>query len=383
MERRGARAPLSCAARSSEPAGRRALERLGPLGGRGIPRAPRTGRPDLCEALEAVYGDAPRPSRGGWSTTPLEAATARSLDLRVLDRRREVDPRWFLSEQMIGYVAYADRFAGDLDGVRRPARLPRRARGPLPPPDAAAQAPGGGERRRLRRRGLRRVDPRLGTMADLESLAGRPARQRGIALCVDSGAQPHRPGARSGPGRRWPATRRTGASTASSPTAPSPTPTRRRSTRSSPTWRPGASPSCRSTGEWVWTTFHEFQWDLNWENPDVFRAMLGVLFSLANHGIDVVRLDAVPFLWKRKGTDCLNQPEAHRILQALRALTRLAMPGVVLKAEAIVGPGRSRALPGRARGVPARVRSCLRQPADGDALVGAGHPGRAAPGCRR
>jgi amylosucrase len=88
----------------------------------------------------------------------------------------------------------------------------------------------------------------------------------------------------------------------------------------------------------VWTTFHEFQWDLNWSNPRVFRAMLGVLLRLANRGVDVVRLDAAPFLWKRLGTDCQNQPEAHRILQALKALVRLAMPGVALKAEAIVGP---------------------------------------------
>src|SRR3712207_112866 len=90
--------------------------------------------------------------------------------------------------------------------------------------------------------------------------------------------------------------------------------------------------------EWVWTTFHEFQWDLNWANPEVFRAMLGVLFTLANHGVDVVRFDAAPFLWKRLGTDCQNQPEAHRILQGLRALARLAMPGMLIKAEAIVGP---------------------------------------------
>jgi amylosucrase len=89
---------------------------------------------------------------------------------------------------------------------------------------------------------------------------------------------------------------------------------------------------------WVWTTFHEYQWDLNYANPAVFRAMLGTMLALANRGIDVLRLDAAPFLWKRMGTDCQNQPEAHLILQAFRALTRLAAPGLVLKAEAIVSP---------------------------------------------
>ena len=89
---------------------------------------------------------------------------------------------------------------------------------------------------------------------------------------------------------------------------------------------------------WVWTSFHDYQWDLNWANPATFRAMLGVMLDLANRGIDALRLDAVPFLWKRMGTDCQNQPEAHRIVQAFRALTRLAAPGLVLKAEAIVAP---------------------------------------------
>jgi amylosucrase len=89
---------------------------------------------------------------------------------------------------------------------------------------------------------------------------------------------------------------------------------------------------------WVWTSFHEYQWDLNYANPAVFRAMLGTMLALANRGIDVLRLDAVPFLWKRMGTDCQNQPEAHLLLQAFRALTRLAAPGLVLKAEAIVSP---------------------------------------------
>ena len=68
------------------------------------------------------------------------------------------------------------------------------------------------------------------------------------------------------------------------------------------------------------------------------QLVLGTMFALANRGIDVLRLDAAPFLWKRIGTDGQNQPEAHRIVQAFRALTRLAAPGLALKAEAIVSP---------------------------------------------
>ena len=104
-----------------------------------------------------------------------------------------------------------------------------------------------------------------------------------------------------------------------------------------PDMAPGSFTEVAGLG-WVWTTFHEFQWDLNYANPIVFRAMLGTMFALANRGIDVLRLDAVPFLWKRMDTDCQNQPEAHLLVQAFRALTRLAAPGLALKAEAIVSP---------------------------------------------
>jgi amylosucrase len=104
-----------------------------------------------------------------------------------------------------------------------------------------------------------------------------------------------------------------------------------------PELAPGSFTEVKDLG-WVWTSFHEYQWDLNYANPAVFRAMLGTMFTLANRGIDVLRLDAAPFLWKRMGTDCQNQPEAHLLVQAFRALTRLAAPGLVLKAEAIVSP---------------------------------------------
>ncbi len=89
---------------------------------------------------------------------------------------------------------------------------------------------------------------------------------------------------------------------------------------------------------WVWTTFYPWQWDLDYANPDTLAAMLDELLFLANRGVDVLRLDAVPFLWKRLVTDCQNQPEVHRLLQALRALVRVAAPAVAFKAEAIVPP---------------------------------------------
>ena len=89
---------------------------------------------------------------------------------------------------------------------------------------------------------------------------------------------------------------------------------------------------------WVWTTFNNFQWDLNYSNPAVFRAMAGEMLFLANCGVEVLRLDAVAFVWKHMGTSCENLPEAHTIIQAFNALTRIAAPALIFKSEAIVHP---------------------------------------------
>lgn len=89
---------------------------------------------------------------------------------------------------------------------------------------------------------------------------------------------------------------------------------------------------------WVWTTFHNYQWDLNYKNPLVFNSIAEELLLLANRGIDVLRMDAVAFTWKKLGTDCENLPEAHFILQTLNAISNIVCPGLLLKSEAIVHP---------------------------------------------
>ncbi len=90
--------------------------------------------------------------------------------------------------------------------------------------------------------------------------------------------------------------------------------------------------------QWVWTTFNSFQWDLNYGNPAVFRSMLEEMFFLANVGVDILRLDAVAFIWKRMGTGCENLPEAHLLIQAYNHLAHISTPGLLFKSEAIVHP---------------------------------------------
>ena len=105
-----------------------------------------------------------------------------------------------------------------------------------------------------------------------------------------------------------------------------------------PKFAPGSFTYSDSLGKWVWTSFYSFQWDLNFRNPHLFNAMFSEIQFIANLGAGVLRMDAVPFTWKEKGTSCQNLPKAHTLLRAYRALMRITAPSVVLKSEAIVSP---------------------------------------------
>jgi amylosucrase len=86
------------------------------------------------------------------------------------------------------------------------------------------------------------------------------------------------------------------------------------------------------------TVFHQYQWDLNYTNPEVFTAMLENIFFYANIGIDVLRIDAPAFIWKELGTTCQNLPQAHTILRLIKQCVQVAAPGMALLGEAIVAP---------------------------------------------
>jgi amylosucrase len=292
---------------------------------------------DILEPLSRVYGTVADPEKLAVELVrdALAAAAQRPVALRLLDRRREIDPAWFQRSRMIGYVCYADRFAGSLQGIRQhldylaelgvtylhlmPLLRPR-----------AGENDGG-----YAVADYDAVDPRVGTMADLQALTG-DLHERGMVLCIDlvlnHTAAEHewaRKALAGEPGYRE--------MYLIYPDRTEPDRYERTLPEVFPDTAPGSFTEVDGLG-WVWTTFHDYQWDLNYASPAVFRAMLGTMLALANRGIDVLRLDAAPFLWKRMGTDCQNQPEAHQIVQAFRALTRLAAPGLLLKAEAIVSP---------------------------------------------
>ena len=138
-------------------------------------------------------------------------------------------------------------------------------------------------------------------------------------------------------------------------------------------------------GRWIWATFYHFQWDLNYANPAVFRAMAGEMLFLANQGVEVLRMDAVAFIWKRLGTASESLPEAHLLLRAFNAVLRMAAPEPALQVGGDRAPRRGDRVR-LARGVPALLQPAAdgahlggpRHPRPADAAAGAGAPARPA-----
>lgn len=273
--------------------------------------------------------------------TAAAAAAARPADLVALDRQREAEPDWFADHKALGGVAYVDLFAGRLGDLAERIAYFRRLGLTylhLMPLFArpAVENDGG-----YAVSDYRRVHPPLGTMDDLERLA-KALREAGISLVADfilnhtSDEHPWAEAAKAGdtdaqdfywmfddrrqPDRIAPHLRaifpdRGGDAFTFRPDVPGP-----------------------HGGRWVWTTFYTFQWDLNYRNPAVITAIAGEMLHLANRGIEVLRLDAVPFLWKEAGTNCENRPEAHVVVEILNAVAAIAAPALAFKSEAIVHP---------------------------------------------
>ncbi|MEW2012443.1 MULTISPECIES: amylosucrase [Microbacterium] len=280
-------------------------------------------REDGREALAAVVASA----AASWRDRP--------DDLKALDRRRTADPGWYLSERMLGGVCYVDRYAGSLRGIRD--RIPYfRELGltylHLMPLFASPEGNNDGG---YAVSSYRAVDEKLGTMDDLAELAA-DLREAGISLVVDfifnHTSNEH----------EW----------AQKAVAGEPGyedfylifPDRTMPDRYEETVReifpddhPGAFVQL-DDGRWIWATFYHFQWDLNYANPAVFRAMAGEMLFLANQGVEVLRMDAVAFIWKRLGTTCESLPEAHLLLRAFNQVLSLGAPSVLFKSEAIVHP---------------------------------------------
>lgn len=294
--------------------------------------------PDLWPMLETLYGARPDYAafREGLLKAMRKAWADRAPDLRRLDLKRDLEPDWFQRSDMAGYVFYVDRFAGTLTKVLEkldyleemgityvhfmPCLKPR-----------PGDSDGG-----YSVMDYRAINPAYGTMTEFEVVTAE-LRKRGISVCIDlvlnHTAKEHAWAKKAAKGDvRY----QDYYLMFDSPDLPK----RYEETLVEvfPDNAPGNFTHYPDFGKWVWTTFNEHQWDLNWANPQVFLEIAEIMLFLANRGVDVLRLDAVAFMWKRMGTRCQSEPEVHMLLQALRAVCRIACPAVLHLEEAIVAP---------------------------------------------
>ena len=261
----------------------------------------------------------------------------RKRPLQDQDVRREADPGWYRRRDLLGMMLYVDAFAGTLEGVREKLDYIMECGVNylhlMPLLDTVTGRSDGG----YAVSDFRAVRPDLGTMADLEALADA-CRRKQIKLCLDfvmnHTSEDHEwaKKARAGePGYReryffydsWEIPQ------AFERTVP----------QVFPTTAPGSFTQLED-GQIVMTNFYPYQWDLNYANPAVFHDMTENLLFLANRGLDVIRLDAIPYIWKELGTNCRNLPQVHRLARMLRMVCEIVCPSVLLLGEVVMEPAR-------------------------------------------
>ncbi len=293
---------------------------------------------DLWGMLDGLYGAHPDYTK---FSKALTAALKRNwderpADLKLLDLKRDLEPDWFQRPDMAGYVFYIDRFNGNLKGVLEKLDYLQDLGINYIHFMACLKPRPGDSDGGYSVIDYRAINPEYGTMEDFQTLA-TALRQRGISICVDlvlnHTAKEH----------EWAKKARKGTAKYQDyylmfDDDNLPKQYEKSLVEVFPDNAPGNFTHHPEFSKWVWTTFNEHQWDLNWANPWVFLEVVEIMLNLANKGVDVMRLDAVAFMWKRMGTRCQSEPEVHDILHALRAASRIAAPSVIHLAEAIVAP---------------------------------------------
>lgn len=256
--------------------------------------------------------------------------------MRASDLYREQHPEWFTSEKIAGMMLYVDRFNKDLPGVEKKLsyfeELGINLLHLMPLFESPDKKNDGG----YAVSNYRKVDSRFGSTYDLKVLADRLHKKKMylmLDLVINHTSDEH----------AWAKAARKGDKdyqkfyyTFDDRTVPDLF--ERTLPEVFPENAPGNFTWSAKMKKWVMTVFNEYQWDLNYTNPRVLTEMTDILLDVANMGVDVFRLDAVAFLWKKMGTNSQNLPEAHIILKIMKACTQVVAPGVVYLAEAIVAP---------------------------------------------
>ena len=260
----------------------------------------------------------------------------RDAGLKALDKSREQNPGWYKQNDMLGMMLYIDNFAGNLQGVQQKLDYLESSNVNyihlMPFLDTTEGKSDGG----YAVSDFRKVQKKLGTMEDLENFT-QACHKRKISVCCDfvmnHTSEDHEwaKKARSGDGEymsRYFFYRDYSIPAEYEKTVP----------QVFPTTAPGNFTWLQEAGHFVMTTFYPYQWDLNYRNPRVFNEMVYNFLFLANKGIDVMRIDAVPYIWKELGTSCRNLPQVHTIVRMMRMICEIVCPGVLLLGEVVMEP---------------------------------------------
>ena len=260
----------------------------------------------------------------------------RNRELKELDKKREKDPLWYKRGDMLGLTMYTDLFAGSLKNLKDKVdyldRLSLKYLHLMPLLKMPEKDNDGG----YAVEDFFSIDPRFGTNEDLAELTAQ-LRKHGISLCLDfvmnHTASTHEWAKKAESGDKHYQDYYMCFSDRTYPDEYEKT-----TPEVFPSTAPGNFIWNEKMQKWVLSSFYPFQWDLNYRNPEVLNEMLSSTLYLANLGVEVFRLDAVPYIWKKLGTTSRNLPEVHLIVRLMRIVLEIVCPSVILKGEVVMAP---------------------------------------------
>ena len=262
----------------------------------------------------------------------------RRTSLKSLDLAREADPDWYKRNDMVGMMMYTDAFAGNLEGVQKHLDYLEECGVNYLHLMPLLDSPEGKSDGGYAVADFTKVREDLGTMEDLSRLADT-CHKKGISICLDfvmnHTSEEHSWARRARAGEQEFEDRYFFFDSFEIPgkyekTCP----------QVFPTTAPGNFTWLEDRKKYVMTTFYPYQWDLNYRNPMVFHDMVDNLLNLTNQGVDIIRIDAVPYIWKELGTSCRNLPQVHSIVRMMRMICEIVCPGVLLLGEVVMEPAK-------------------------------------------
>lgn len=260
----------------------------------------------------------------------------RSTELKKRDIKKEKNPDWFKEKEMLGMMLYIDNFAGNLKGVEKKLAYLKECNVNCLHLMPFLDTPKGKSDGGYAVADFRKVRPDLGTMKDLARLTEK-CHENGMNVCMDfvmnHTSEEHEWAKRARAGEGEYMSRYFFYDNGDIParyeeTVP----------QVFPTTAPGNFTWLPEIGHYVLTTFYPYQWDLNYRNPRVFNKMMYNFLFLANQGMDIIRIDAVPYIWKELGTSCRNLKEVHTIVRMMRMIAEIVCPSVILLGEVVMEP---------------------------------------------